>query len=37
VVYVWSAMERWLRERQQEPLEVEPFIPAHHARPRKVR
>jgi hypothetical protein len=37
VVYIWSAMQRWLRERQQEPLEVEPFIPAHHARSRKVR
>jgi len=36
VVYVWSAMQRWLRERQQEPLEVEPFIPTH-ARSRKVR
>src|SRR5262245_53485957 len=37
VVYVWSAMPRWLRERQQQPLAVEPFIPAHHARPRKIR
>ena len=36
VVYVWSAMQRWLRERRQEPLEVEPFIPTH-ARTRKIR
>jgi hypothetical protein len=37
VVYVWSAMQLWLRERQQEPRNVEPFIPTHHARTRKVR
>jgi hypothetical protein len=36
VVYVWSAMQRWLRERQQEQVEAEPFIPTH-ARSRKVR
>jgi hypothetical protein len=37
VVYVWSAMQLWLRERHQEPRNVEPFIPAHDARTRKVR
>ena len=37
VVYVWSAMQLWLRERQQEPRNVEPFIPTHHARTRKIR
>jgi hypothetical protein len=36
VVFVWSAMQRWLREHQQEPPEVEPFIPTH-ARSRKIR
>ncbi len=37
VVFVWSAMQRWLRERQETKLTVEPFIPTHHARTRKVR
>jgi hypothetical protein len=37
VVFVWSAMQQWLRERQQRKLAVEPFTPAHHARTRKVR
>jgi hypothetical protein len=37
VVYIWSAMQRWLRERQTGSRKVEPFIPAHHARPRKIR
>jgi hypothetical protein len=37
VVFVWSAMQLWLRERQQRKLAVEPFTPAHHARTRKVR
>jgi hypothetical protein len=36
VVYVWSAMQLWLRERQKESPEVEPFIPTH-ARSRKIR
>lgn len=36
VVFIWSAMQRWLRERQQKPP-VEPFIPRHHARTRKSR
>jgi hypothetical protein len=37
VMFVWSAMQRWLREREGCQLTVEPFIPTHHARTRKVR
>lgn len=37
VVFVWSAMQRWLRERRDEQPVVEPFLPAHNARTHKIR
>ena len=37
VVFVWSAMQRWLRQRQERASMPEPFIPSHHARTRKSR
>ena len=37
VVFVWSAMQRWLRQRQERASMPEPFIPSHHARARKSR
>jgi hypothetical protein len=37
IVFIWSAMEQWLRTRDLDRSAAEPFIPAHHARTRKVR
>jgi hypothetical protein len=37
IVFIWSAMERWLCERQLDRSIVEPFIPTHNARTRKIR
>lgn len=37
ILFIWSAMEGWLRERQLDRSVVEPFIPKHYARPRKIR
>jgi hypothetical protein len=37
ILFIWPAMERWLRDRALDRSVVEPFIPKHHARPRKVR
>ena len=37
VVFIWSAMQRWLRQRQERASMPEPFIPSHHARTRKSR
>jgi uncharacterized protein YheU (UPF0270 family) len=37
VVFVWSAVQTWLRERSADETAPEAFIPVHHARTRKVR
>jgi len=36
LLFIWSAMERWLRERELDRSAIEPFIPTH-ARTRKSR
>lgn len=33
-MFVWSVMERWIKERRPENDTIEPFIPVHHARSR---
>ena len=35
--FLWSAMERWLRERELDRSAAEPFVPTHRARTRKIR
>lgn len=37
ILFIWPAIERWLRERDLDRSIVEPFIPSHHARTRKIR
>lgn len=37
IVFIWSAIERWLLARDLDRSAAEPFIPTHHSRTRKVR
>jgi hypothetical protein len=37
VMFRWSAIERWLGERDTKREDVEPFIAEHHGRSRKTR
>jgi hypothetical protein len=37
VMFVWSAMERWIKAHGTENDPTEPFIPEHHARSRKAK
>ncbi len=37
ILFIWQAMEQWLRDRELDRSVIEPFIPVHHAHTRKIR